>query len=79
MSTCNQLDLESLGTWLTMPINFPGTGLHSWEQAHCPVLFLQGTRITTLIIPFSVCGANSWNTQNLLNLKISEGWKYCSM
>ena len=25
MSTCNQLDLESLGSWPTMPKNFPGT------------------------------------------------------
>ena len=24
MSTCNRLDLESLGSWLTMPKNFPG-------------------------------------------------------
>ena len=23
--TCNQLDLESLGSWTTMPKNFPGT------------------------------------------------------
>ena len=30
MSTCNRLDLESLGSWPTMPKNFPGTdvGLH---------------------------------------------------
>ena len=27
MSTWNQLDLESLGSWLTMPKNFPGSGL----------------------------------------------------
>jgi hypothetical protein len=25
MSTCNRLDLESLGSWPTMPKNFPGT------------------------------------------------------
>ena len=25
MSTCNQLDLESLGSWPTMPKNFSGT------------------------------------------------------
>ena len=27
MSTRNRLDLESLGSWPTMPKNFPGTGL----------------------------------------------------
>ena len=26
MSTCTRLDLESLGSWPTMPTNFPGTG-----------------------------------------------------
>ena len=26
MSTCNRLDLESLGSWPTMPKNFPGIG-----------------------------------------------------
>ena len=25
MSTCNQLDLETLGSWLIMPKNFPAT------------------------------------------------------
>ena len=25
MSTCNRLDLESLGSWPTMPKNFPGS------------------------------------------------------
>ena len=28
MSTCHQLDLESLGSWPTMPKIFPGTGSH---------------------------------------------------
>ena len=28
MSTCNQLDLESLGSWPTMPKNFLGIGGH---------------------------------------------------
>ena len=27
MSTCNRLDLESLGSWPTMPKNFPGTSV----------------------------------------------------
>ena len=27
MSTCNRLDLESLGSWLTMPQNLPGNGM----------------------------------------------------
>ena len=37
MSTCNWLELESLGSWPTMPKNFLGTGWHhlslalSWE------------------------------------------------
>ena len=29
MSTCNRLDLQLLGSWLTMPKNFPGTGIDS--------------------------------------------------
>ena len=31
MSTCNQLDLESLGSWPTMPKNFTGIALVSQE------------------------------------------------
>ena len=30
MSTCNRLDLESPGSWPTMPKNFPGTGHGLW-------------------------------------------------
>ena len=29
---CNWLDLESLGSWLTMPKNFLGTGFGTWLE-----------------------------------------------
>jgi hypothetical protein len=30
MSTCNRVDLESLGSWPIMPKNFPGIGLEAF-------------------------------------------------
>ena len=32
MSTCNPLDLESLGSWPTMSKNFPGTALDTHKS-----------------------------------------------
>ena len=40
MSTCNQLDLESLGSCPTMPKNFPSTGPHVCHKVNCVVLVL---------------------------------------
>ena len=39
---------------------------------HVYINLQQIKRLVTLIIPISVCGANSQNTHNLSSLKISE-------
>ena len=37
MSTCNRLNLESVGSWPTLPKNLPGTGIINWQHnASCP-------------------------------------------
>ena len=32
MSTCNRLDLESQGSWPTLPENFPGTASNTTQE-----------------------------------------------
>ena len=59
MSTCNQLDLESLGSSPTMPKNFPDNDSNRRNPCYLKYYKLWCTgisaQITTSIIPISVC------------------------
>ena len=51
MSTCIQLDLESLGSWPTIPKNFMGTGNeHIHIEATTTFLMISRARVNTLFI-----------------------------
>ena len=67
MSTCNRLHLESLGSWLTIPKNFPPghcsglTSIHGTSIPECRFLaaYLKLCTIAKKFITFGVCYSQS--------------------
>ena len=61
MSTCNQLDLESLGSWHTMPKNFPDIVMTLFR----PIAMLCGTDIfCEIFLTFNM------NVKNILHITV---------
>jgi hypothetical protein len=53
MSTCNPLDLESLGSWSTKPKNFPGTNLEWRGSFHKAIMIINSSKTQTWAFQFA--------------------------
>ena len=53
LSTWNWLVLETLGSWLTMPKNFPGTALEWIGSSHQATVIINSLRTQTLAFQFA--------------------------
>ena len=69
--TCNWLDLGSLGSWPTMPKNFPGADVHVWISGS------QETVWESIKRKWALCSKKvrgDWKRSIIIHVRVPRGW-----